>query len=218
MPNASQASPICPIECKNYAQSVPGNDIAEFTFNFQAVGAHKGIVVSRRAVQRGALNIAKSKGLGLIRYFGNDNHKWILHRSTATNVVSAKADDRIVLAKMISDEACHPPVIDAVCETVNGVTTSLWEFFDNLLDNPSSPECLRVQSPIKQFGGVVPYIEADKIENLAISAAALDGGALTPIDLDLLCSGEPAQRPQDSAIYLQEFAECAPERARKIPF
>jgi hypothetical protein len=128
MPNASQASLICPIECKNYAQSVPGNDIAEFTFNFQAVGAHKGIVVSRRAFQRGALNIAKSKGLGLIRHFGNDNHKWILHRSTATNVVSAKADDCIVLAKMMSDEACHPPVIDAVCETVNGVTTSLWGF------------------------------------------------------------------------------------------
>jgi len=201
MPNASQASLICPIECKNYAQSVPGNDIAEFTFNFQAVGAHKGLVVSRSAFQRGALNIAKSKGLGLIRYFGNDNHKWILHRSTAANVVSARADDRIVLAKMMSDEACHPPVIDAVCETANGVTTSLWEFFDDLLDNPSSPEWLRVQSPIKQFGGVVPYIEADKIENLAISAAALDCGALTPIDLDLLCSGES----QRSGLKIQRF-------------
>ena len=47
----------------------------------------------------------------------------------------------------------------------------------------------------------MPYIEADKIENLAISAAALDGGALTPIDLDLLCSGES----QRSGLRIQRF-------------
>ena len=218
LPGASRPSVICPIECKNYAHAVPVDDVEEFVSKYEQVEAHKGIIVSRGPFQQGAQTYAKNKGLGLIRYLADDTHKWVLHRSTAANVVSAKATDRVVLGKIMSEEVCHPSVIDAVCETANGVTTSLWEFFDDLLDNPSSPEWLRIQSPIRQFGVVVPYIEADKIENLAISAAALDGGALTPIDLDLLCSGEPAQRPQDSAIYLREFAECAPERARKIPF
>lgn len=201
LPGSSRPSLICPIECKNYTHAVPVDDVEEFVSKYEQVEAHKGIIVSRGLFQQGALTYAKNKGLGLIRYLADDTHKWILHRSTAANVVSAKADDRIVLGKIMSDEVCYPPVIDAVCETANGVTTSLWEFFDDLLDNPTSLEWLRIQSPIRQYGGVVPYIEADEIENLAMGATALDGGTLTPIDLDLLCSGES----QRSGLKVQRF-------------
>lgn len=180
---------------------MPVDDVEEFVSKYEQVEAHKGIIVSRGPFQKGAQTYAKNKNLGLIRYLADDTHKWVLHRSTAANVVSAKATDRVELGRIMSEEVCHPSVIDAVCETANGVTTSLWEFFDDLLDNPSSPEWLRIQNPIKQFGGVVPYIEADEIENLATRTAALDGGALTPIDLDQLCSGES----QRSGLRIQRF-------------
>ncbi len=190
LPGASRPSLICPIECKNYAHAVPVNDVEEFVSKYEQVEAHKGIIVARGPFQKGAQTYANNKGLGLIRYLADDTHKWVLHRSTAANIVSVNDADRAVLEKILSDEACQTNVIDVVCATANVVTTSLWNFFDGLLDNPRSPEWIQIRSPIKKAGGVVPYIEADEIEDLAIRAAALDGGALMPIDLDLLCLGE----------------------------
>ena len=187
LPGADRASLICPIECKNYSHSVPVNDVEEFVSKCEQVEARKGVIVSRGAFQKGAQTYAKNKAFGLIRYLADETHKWILHRSTAANVVSASADHRITLSNLITDEVCLPPIIDAVCETSNGATTSLWEFFDDLLDNPTSKEWLMIQSPIRQLGGVVPYIEANEIDDLANRASAIDGEIVGPLDLDQLC-------------------------------
>jgi Zn-dependent peptidase ImmA (M78 family) len=190
MPGASEASFIILIECKDYASNVPGSDLAEFMFNCEAVGAHKGIVVSRGAFQKGALNIAQNKRLGLIRYFGADRHKWILHRSSGANVVLAKADERIRLSQLMTEEVFLPPVIDVVCETMLGATASLWEFFDDLVGTENREEWLTARNPSKNFGGVVPYIEATHLEQLANEIGSLfeiDGGQ---VDLERLCIHE----------------------------
>ena len=190
LPGASRPSLICPIECKNYAHAVPVDDVEEFVSKYEQVEAHKGIIVSRGPFQQGAQTYAKNKGLGLIRYLADDTHKWVLHRSTAANVVLAKADHRITLSKIMTDETFQSPVLDVVCESAGGATTSLWEFFGDLLGNPESQEWMAVQSPIRQFGSVVPYVEETEIEALAVRVADSSGESHGPIDLEKLCGNE----------------------------
>jgi hypothetical protein len=53
-------------ECKNYTSEVPVDDVEEFHSKMVQVGAHKGTMVTRVGFQTGALNFAKSHGIGLM--------------------------------------------------------------------------------------------------------------------------------------------------------
>ncbi|MCI5196603.1 MAG: restriction endonuclease [Candidatus Electrothrix sp. AW5] len=71
LPGQERYSLLFLIECKNYNHRVPVDDIEEFFAKIQQVsGANvKGIVMSTNSFQQGAFNFAKSKGIGLLRYF-----------------------------------------------------------------------------------------------------------------------------------------------------
>ncbi len=57
------------IECKDYSNALPVDDVEEFHAKLQQIGADntKGIIITRHALyQEGAINYAKSKGIMLI--------------------------------------------------------------------------------------------------------------------------------------------------------
>lgn len=55
------------IECKYYATKVRVNDVMEFAYKIGDIGAQKGILFSTVGFQRGALRVAKSSSIALVR-------------------------------------------------------------------------------------------------------------------------------------------------------
>lgn len=80
--NASPIS-ICIIECKNYNNSVPVNDIEEFSTKLSQVAEHnsKGVVITSKGFQEGSITYAKNTGMGLW-IFNEADIQYVLHRNS----------------------------------------------------------------------------------------------------------------------------------------
>lgn len=189
IPGSTRASLIVIIECKNYNHAIPVNDIEEFDHKLNQVSAHKGIIVSRHDFQRSTRSIAKSRNIGLMRFFDKKGvYKWVLERSIASNVVSFNDRQRATLEEGISNNVFSPGAINAIFESPNLLTTSIWVFLDDLLDgskvDPGS------KSLISKIGGVVPYMESDDIEKVAENVLNKCIQPTSCVDLDMLCDAE----------------------------
>ena len=54
------------VECKSRSDVVEAGEVLEFASRIEDIGAHKGIIVTTRGFQSGALQLAKSKGIALV--------------------------------------------------------------------------------------------------------------------------------------------------------
>jgi Restriction endonuclease len=54
------------VECKRYKRPVTVQEVADFAYRVQDVGAHKGVLVSPNGFQRGALKVAKAEKIALL--------------------------------------------------------------------------------------------------------------------------------------------------------
>lgn len=73
------------IECKDYSGAVPVDDVEEFHFKLEQIGADytKGIMITRNGCfQEGAYNVAKSTHITLARILPDDQVHYILHKVT----------------------------------------------------------------------------------------------------------------------------------------
>lgn len=80
--NSESYSLLTIIECKNYDKKVPVDDVEEFDSKLNQIGEHniKGIIATPSSFQTGALNLARSKGIGLIRVSSKNTLDWVNHR------------------------------------------------------------------------------------------------------------------------------------------
>lgn len=83
LPEQNTYSILVLIECKNYNHRVPVDDVEELFAKTQQISASntKAILVTTNAFQEGAFNFARSKGIGLLRYFDSEKLDWVLTRS-----------------------------------------------------------------------------------------------------------------------------------------
>ena len=83
MPGSDVYSLLVLIECKEHESSIPVGDVEHLFSRMQQVsgGNTKGIIVATSAFQSGAVKFARSKGIGVARWFGTDNLKWRLRRT-----------------------------------------------------------------------------------------------------------------------------------------
>ena len=74
LPDRERPSLIWVFECKDYAGSVPVDDIEEFHAKIQQIGEDntKGTLVTSGALQRSALSYAQSKRIGVVRLLPTD--------------------------------------------------------------------------------------------------------------------------------------------------
>jgi hypothetical protein len=63
--NIVGAKVVVLVECKCYNHSVPVEDVEEFYSKMDDIGAHKGIMVTTVGFQKGAIDVAKGRGIGL---------------------------------------------------------------------------------------------------------------------------------------------------------
>ncbi|WP_196082870.1 restriction endonuclease, partial [Acinetobacter baumannii] len=89
------------IECKNYEKNVPVDDIEEFSTKVSQVGKHytKAICITKNGFQKGALNVAKNRKIGLWRIISNDNHEIIFNRT----INRIKNNDEIISNALTSE-------------------------------------------------------------------------------------------------------------------
>ncbi len=123
LPGEKEYSSLVLIECKKYTHSVPVDDAEEFFAKVQQVAAAnaKAIIASTASFQSGTLAYAKSKGMGLLRYFGSSNFKWELLRSPSASARSTSADAAHLVEEGLSRQDFHSQVFDLYLQvTVHG--------------------------------------------------------------------------------------------------
>jgi Zn-dependent peptidase ImmA (M78 family) len=197
LPGAKEFSSILLIECKNYSHAVPVDDIEEFFTKVQQVAAAnaKAVLASTAPFQRGTREFAKSKDVGLLRYFSRDNCKWELKRSPSTTARSSFPDALQFIEDGLTQQSFVSPVFDLYMQSSARVTNSLWDFIEDLvLDAGVPPDKIRrLLNPRSKHSSGVPYVEKDALESQAadlLSLVSYSGGEL---NLDAVCAQEHAR-------------------------
>lgn len=197
LPGAREYSSLVLIECKNYGHRVPVDDAEEFFAKVQQVAAanSKAVIASTASFQSGAREYAKSKGMGLIRYFAPHNFKWELKRSPSATARSTSADEADLVGFALAQEDFRSLAFDLYLQSPVRDTNSLWDFFEDLmLDSALTPEeARRVSNPRSKLTNQVPFYEKDDLESTGIDVLTALGYAGGEVNLDLLCARESAR-------------------------
>ncbi|WP_156001227.1 restriction endonuclease [Thioalkalivibrio sp. ALgr3] len=79
-PGAENFSLLWVCECKDYESPIPVDDIEEFKAKLDQIAGKnvKGVVVTKRAFQSGALTFARNQGIGLVRIMPSDQVSWFM--------------------------------------------------------------------------------------------------------------------------------------------
>lgn len=95
LPDRERPSMIWIFECKDYAGSIPVDDLEEFHAKLQEMGEDntKGTFVTSGALQRSALSYARSKGIGVIRLLPDDQIAVVMELLTTRNLGKASEVD-----------------------------------------------------------------------------------------------------------------------------
>lgn|GEM_PF-247505 len=199
-PGAADYSMLILIECKNYAKSVPVDDVEEFFAKVDQVGEAntKGIFVSNNALQSSALRYCKSQGMGVARYFDGQDLKWELRRSASASFASQSgADDPEAYAGLTLPDY-KSSVFELYMQSPRGATNSLNTFVEDLVFHglAKNDPLRRLPRPRAMRMDAVPFLEIPEIEEIAHEAlASIGAGTKTgQIDLQQLCAIHPAAK------------------------
>ncbi len=194
LPGAEEFSSVVLIECKNYSHSVPVDDIEEFFAKVQQVAAAnaKAILASTASFQRGTREVAKSKGIGLLRYFAQDNCKWELKRAPSTTARSLFPDDAHLIENGLALQDFVSPVFDLYMQSPTRLTNSLWDFVEDLVLSANLPpaKIQRLLNPLSKHANGVPFIEKDALEAQAAELLSLVSYSGAELNLEDLCAYE----------------------------
>jgi hypothetical protein len=197
LPGETEYSYLVLIECKNYGHPVPASDVEEFFAKVQQVAAAnaKAVIASTASFQAGARAFAKSKGMGLIRYFSPVDFKWELKRSPSATARSTSAEDAGLVETGLAQEAFRSLEFDLYFQSPVRATNSLWDFFEDLmLDSALTPNhARRVSNPRRKLTNLVPFCEKEDIESTGAEALLDLGYAGGEVNLTSICVREAAR-------------------------
>lgn len=189
LPGQERYSVLFLIECKNYGHRVPVDDVEEFFAKIQQIsGANaKGIVVATNSFQDGAFKFAKSKGIGLLRYYSKEQLDWALTRSPSSTASSSIASSEW----SNSYNALHDDKYVSKCFDFYGFindtyTVSLNQFFSSLARTNADlgllNELAEIEQSTKDSCLCVPYLERTEVEDRAatiLSKVEYESGAVS---------------------------------------
>jgi len=196
LPGAQDYSCLVLIECKNYQHSVPVDDVEEFFAKVQQVAAAKGkaVIATTAAFQSGAREFAKSKGIGLMRYFGPEDFKWELKRSLSASSQTTASEATELIGSALSTDTFQSLAFDLYLQSPIRDTNSLWDFFEDLVLESAltQDEVCRVANRRSRLSNRVPFYDKDELESQAADILATLNYSRGEVDLNLLCEREAA--------------------------
>jgi len=190
LPGATTPSTVWLIECKNYSHPVPVNDVEEFFAKVQQVAAAKAkaVMVTNNSFDRGTLEFARAKGIGLLRVFPLGQLKWVLHRSPSSLHTSRSDNRERDIWTGLTQQHYQSRRFDFFCNFEELFTCSLEEFFLALASEVLDAESLNAIATEPSETNVVPFITDDEIEygcRAIHSAIQYQGGA---VSLQAVCT------------------------------
>ena len=212
LPGQEHYSLLFLIECKNYGHAVPVDDVEEFFAKMQQIsGANaKGIVVSTNSFQEGAFKFARSKGIGLLRYFSKEQLEWVLNRSPSSMATSSIACSEWSNSyHALHDENYDSRYFDFYGCVNDTYTVSSNQFFSSLARTENDPNFLKalanIEQSTKESRLCVPYLEMEDIEDRATAIlfeVEYESGA---VSLGSICD------------YLKKNSALVVNRSAKLP-
>ena len=194
LPDATDYSILVLVECKNYTHSVPVNDAEEFFAKVEQVAAAnaKAVIASTSSFQSGTRAFAKSKGIGLLRYFEASHFKWELRRSPSASARATDADSALLVEEGLSQEDFISEVFDLYMQSPARETNSLWDFFEDLTIDTSltSAQVSRIANPRSQLSSQVPYLEKVQLETWSFETLSGINYSDGEVSLDAICARE----------------------------
>lgn len=130
-PNSDAYSFLFLIECKNYKHAVGVDDLEEFFSKTQQVATanSKAILVTPASFQKSARNFAKSKGIGLLRYFDNEDFEWTLRRTRSQNHLAREFQHiEEALDEIDFSLACHHAYIQTPLRLTQNISDLFIDF------------------------------------------------------------------------------------------
>lgn len=194
LPGATEFSTLVLIECKNYSSAVPVDDAEEFFSKVQQVAAAncKAIIASTAAFQSGAREFCKSKGIGLLRYFGGEDFKWDLKRSPSAGARTAATEKEAQVELGLTSPEYHSELFDLYLQSPSRLTNSLWDFFGDVIatSNLSETAIRRIANSRDRISNLVPFRERGELETIAERALETTDYVNGAVSLDALCEYE----------------------------
>ena len=194
LPGSEEYSTVVLIECKDYSEPVPVSDLEEFFAKVQQVSAAraKAVFASTAAFQSGAREFARSKGIGLIRYFSPENFKWELKRSPSASARSSWGESSALANTALSEPKFTSTLFDFYLQSPIRETNSVSDFFEDLvLDSGLSPTLIRsIANSKRKIAGRVPFVEKEDLEGRSSEILAEIGYSGAEVDLDSICDRE----------------------------
>lgn len=193
-PCKSTYSLLVLIECKNYGHRVPVDDVEEFFAKSQQISPSntKSIVVSTNAFQESAFNFARSKGMGLLRYFDPERLDWVLTRSPSsiTPWGAVKTDSSSAYQGLHFQDYVSR-YFDCYTFAGDVYTNSLNQFFSSLVRSEADKYLAESLSEIERGFQpntlLVPYKESLKIEALCLETLHNTSYTRGAVPLDQIC-------------------------------
>lgn len=107
------------VECKDYGRTVGVDDVMTFVYRVRDIAAHKGLLVTTRGFQAGAVTVAKAEGIGLLVaangvidvYLGAQYTLYELWIGNLELHIASGADSVTVVGKRYIQGNCHSRVI-----------------------------------------------------------------------------------------------------------
>jgi len=194
LPGQDRFSLLFLIECKNYGHSVPVDDVEEFFAKIQQIsGANaKGIVVSTNSFQGSAFKFARSKGIGLLRYFSKEKLEWILARSPSSMASSSLASsERSNSYRALHEENHESRYFDFYGCVKDTYTVSSNQFFSSLARSDAEPDFLKALANTEQATTesrlCVPYLEKQEVEDRSLEVLSEIKHEAGAVPLDTIC-------------------------------
>ncbi|MBL8352360.1 MAG: ImmA/IrrE family metallo-endopeptidase [Burkholderiaceae bacterium] len=195
LPGAEDYSVLVLIECKNYGHPVPVDDIEEFFIKTQQVGAAntKAIAISNNSFQAGALTFAKSKKMGLARYFAPQELKWELRRSASAALFDFDDSANSEVFAALNQEGYRSSVFDFFMQSPNKSTNALWDFFEDLIFDADIDRATfrAIHNSKGRQGNLVPFLQKSEIETFAESVLASVAYEEGFVNLEKICTQHP---------------------------
>jgi Zn-dependent peptidase ImmA (M78 family) len=195
LPGQATYSSLWLIECKNYGHRVPVDDVEEFFAKTEQIkpGKTYAVVISTNSFQEGAFNFARSKGIGLARYFIAESLHWILTRSPSSLAVRSDASlDSKMAYDGLRQEDYLSRYYDLCCYSGDIYSHSLNALFLKLLRPEEAVEIIGIiggaRERISSGLFLVPFLHAKEIESRCQMLRDAVGYKRGRVSLEAICN------------------------------
>src|SRR5580700_3908040 len=178
-------SVFCLVECKDHGRKIQVDEVEAFYAKLQQVAsaAAKGIIVTRSSFQPAALEYARAKHIGILRF---PERKWDLMRSVTARYAASLTGRERAISEGLTDERHQTPGSECICNFGDTFTYSPYDLFGAITADVLGEWSFIVASE-RPTPAAVPFISRAAIDAQCSTIHEAIGHKDGPVSLDVIC-------------------------------